>query len=401
MRMGGDRENGCRGGEQQLKVESARTPKRGKGGRALKVDATRLSESGAALDSSHSVGYSPLLSAFAPDVDIKEETLLWMDGMTQTKKQKLPDLKYMRRHSVRKKDQCAALVVGHYCHDQITLHGGETVYSLGGSVSYITNVFEALGIGSRVASKVGPDFLYCSQITHPPEVIEDQKTTEFFADFTQGEERILKAGSICAPIDSMDIPEMDYELGLAVGIACEILPETLQHMVDVARYVVVDVQALIRTIDPETGLVGLRNLDETPFIDMLEDIHFLKAARNEALYIDIEKVRQKTCLIVTEGKNGSRIYSNDREFRIPAFPAIEVDPTGAGDSFLAGFSAGLYQGLPIEQAVLMGNYFGGLAVAQVGIPHFTASQLESMDETRNGVRIEQFPYYSRTALCSN
>lgn len=72
MRMGGDRENGCRGGEQQLKVESARTPKRGKGGRALKVDATRLSESGAALDSSHSVGYSPLLSAFAPDVDIKE-----------------------------------------------------------------------------------------------------------------------------------------------------------------------------------------------------------------------------------------------------------------------------------------------------------------------------------------
>lgn len=94
----------------------------------------------------------------------------------------------------------------------------------------------------QVASKVGPDFLYCSQITHPPEVIEDQKTTEFFADFTQGEERVLKAGSICAPIESMDIPDMDYELGLAVGIACEVLPETLQHMVDVARYVVVDVQ---------------------------------------------------------------------------------------------------------------------------------------------------------------
>lgn len=135
-------------------------------------------------------------------------------------------------------------------------------------------------------------------------------------------------------------------------------------------------QALIRTIDPKTGLVGLRNLDETPFNDMLKDIHFLKAARNEALYIDIEKVRQKTCLIVTEGKNGSRIYSKDREIRVPAFPAIEVDPTGAGDSFLAGFSAGLYRGLPIDQAVLMGNFFGGLAVAQVGIPHFTAGQLE-------------------------
>lgn len=76
-----------------------------------------------------------------------------MHEMAQMKKHKVPDLKHMRRHSVKKKDQCAALVVGHYCHDQITLHGGETVYSLGGSVSYITNVFEALGIGSRVSNR--------------------------------------------------------------------------------------------------------------------------------------------------------------------------------------------------------------------------------------------------------
>lgn len=59
--------------------------------------------------------------------------------------------KYMRRHSWRERDQCAALVVGHYCHDQITLHGGEVVYGLGGSVSYITNVFGAVGMESQVS----------------------------------------------------------------------------------------------------------------------------------------------------------------------------------------------------------------------------------------------------------
>lgn len=122
--------------------------------------------------------------------------------------------------------------------------------------------------------------------------------------------------------------------------------------------------------------MGLRNLEETPFYNLLHVISFLKAARNEAAYLDIETVRQKTCLIVTEGKHGSRVYSKDHEYRIPAFPVTEVDPTGAGDSFLAGFSAGLYQGLPVEQAVLMGNYFGGLAVAQVGIPNFTPGQLQ-------------------------
>lgn len=94
----------------------------------------------------------------------------------------------------------------------------------------------------QVASKVGPDFLYHSQISHPPEILEDQQTTEFFADFTQGDERVLKAGNICAPIEPLDIPDMQYELGLAVGIAGEVLPETLQHMVSVSRYVVVDIQ---------------------------------------------------------------------------------------------------------------------------------------------------------------
>ncbi|XP_024389643.1 inositol 3-kinase isoform X1 [Physcomitrium patens] len=272
----------------------------------------RLTQSGAALDSSRLPLHSPLTSPFAPDMSVKE-----------------------------------------------------------------------------VASKVGPDFLYCSKISHPPKVIADQKTTEFFADFTQEEERILKAGNICAPIESMDIPEMDYELGLVVGIAGGVLLETLQHIVDVARYVVVDVQALTRTIDSETGLIGLQNLEDTIFYDMLEDIHFLKAARNEALFIDIENVSQTMCLIVSEGKNGCRIYSKDQEFCVPAFPAIEVDLIGAGDSFLAGFSAGLYKGVPMEQAVLMGNYFGGLAVSQVGIPLFTASQLESTDETRNEVLIEK------------
>lgn len=83
-----------------------------------------------------------------------QEALLWVDEVAHTEKQKVPELKdgrYMRRHSLRKKHQCAALVVGHYCHDQLTLHGGEVVYSLGGSVSYITNVFGAVGMECKVS----------------------------------------------------------------------------------------------------------------------------------------------------------------------------------------------------------------------------------------------------------
>ncbi|CAK9209058.1 unnamed protein product [Sphagnum troendelagicum] len=344
--------------------------------------------------------YSPCASPFAPDLSVPEEALLWVDEVGLKEKEKVPALlhdHYLRRHSMRRRGQCAAIVVGHYCHDRLTLHGGRVVESLGGSVSYITNVFQALGMECEVAAKVGPNFLYSSQITHPPKEIPDQLTTEFFADFTLGEERVLTAGHICEPIQPEDIPEVEFELGLAVGIAGEVLPETVKRMVEVSRYVVVDVQALIRTIDPETGLVGLRKLEETPFYDLLHGISFLKAARNEACYLDLETVRQKTVVIVTEGKHGSRVYSKDREYRVPAFPATEVDPTGAGDSFLAGFSAGLYQGLPVEQAVLMGNYFGGLAVGQVGVPHFTENQLQNLKECHEGFQVEELPFQSHAA----
>ncbi|KAL3680716.1 hypothetical protein R1sor_023672 [Riccia sorocarpa] len=283
------------------------------------------------------------------------------------------------------KQECSSpiLVVGHYCHDKITLPGGRRVDALGGSVSYITNVFEALGVKAEVVSKVGPDFIYGCKLKYPPLVVGSQCTTEFFADFTAGDERLLKVGHICEAIYPRDIlPEEKYDLGLAVGIAGEILPETLELMAETSRIVVVDIQALIRTFDPITRVVTLRRLEETPFYSLLHRISYIKAARNEASYIDLETVRKLTCVIVTEGANGSKVYGKETEWRIPPFVATDVDPTGAGDSFLAGFSAGLYQGLSVYQAARMGNYFGALAVEQVGVPSFKPHQLEKLQELR-------------------
>lgn len=277
----------------------------------------------------------------------------------------------------RRRERRPVLVVGHYCHDRITLPGGAQVDGLGGSVSYIVNVFKALGMNAEVVSKVGPDFMYSPQLSHLPHVIESQFTTEFFADFASGNDRLLKVGNVCEPIFPHDIlSNRTYELGLAVGIAGEVLPETIERMAQNSRVVIADVQALIRNINPISGVVSLRRLEDTPYYSLLRSISFLKAARIEASFIDIEQVRQLTCVIVTEGENGSRVYFKDVDFMVPPFHATELDPTGAGDCFLAGFSAGLHQGLTVYQAVRMGNYFGALAVEQIGVPQFTDKQLE-------------------------
>jgi len=43
-------------------------------------------------------------------------------------------------------------------------------------------------------------------------------------------------------------------------------------------------------------------------------------------------------IIVTRGSKGSSIFTKNKEYRVPAYPPKKLeDPTGAGDTFLAGF----------------------------------------------------------------
>ncbi|MCX7667392.1 MAG: sugar kinase [Atribacterota bacterium] len=67
-----------------------------------------------------------------------------------------------------------------------------------------------------------------------------------------------------------------------------------------------------------------------------------------------------------KGKAGSVIYTKDGKWEIPAFPVEEVDPTGAGDCYCAGFLAGLAQGLPLQEVGRFANAVGALAVTKKG-----------------------------------
>ncbi|KAH9329878.1 hypothetical protein KI387_001986 [Taxus chinensis] len=306
-----------------------------------------------------------------------------------------------------------AMVVGHYCHDVLKFgSGGErerVVESLGGSVSYITNVLDALRLPSTVVSKVGSDFAYALDTAfHPPSaILGDAKTTQFYADLSRAGERVLRVNNACEAIYPEDIPSNEkgkFMIGLAVGVAGEILPETLRRMAAVSEVVVADIQALIRSIDASDGTVGLRRLCDTEFNSVVEErkIAYLKASKAEAAYLDIERVRHHTCLIVTHGPHGSTLYLSDGHFHVPAFPSHELDPTGAGDSFLAGFSAGFMQGLPLVHAALMGNFFGSLAVAQIGLPRFTRHHLQRLHEVLDrGINNNIFSSTQMDRFCSS
>lgn len=278
------------------------------------------------------------------------------------------------------------LVVGNYCHDVLIRDGVVLSETLGGAASFISNVLDSISIfpsSCDYVSKVGPDFSYSSSVSRHPPIVSPlpSQTTLFHAYFSSASDvRLLRRIHACAPISPSDIPAPPspsssprFDFGLAVGVAGEIAPETLARMLDVCRRVFVDVQALIRTFDPSVRLVALKH---SGFHHLLPRIAFLKASAEEAPFIDVKEARAHCCVIVTDGEEGCRIYWRDGELQIPSFPTAQIDSTGAGDSFLGGFVAGLGWGLAVPDAALLGNFFGALTVGQIGVPKFSLRMLK-------------------------
>ena len=71
-------------------------------------------------------------------------------------------------------------------------------------------------------------------------------------------------------------------------------------------------------------------------------------------------------VILKEGARGCRIYSRDEDLAIPAYRLEEVDPTGAGDSFCAGITVALLEGMDLASAGRFANAVGGLAITRKG-----------------------------------
>ncbi|KAJ6691926.1 INOSITOL 3-KINASE [Salix purpurea] len=280
--------------------------------------------------------------------------------------------------------QTRVLIVGNYCHDVLMQKDTVKAESLGGAASFISNVVNGMSVSCNLVSKVGEDFKYPVDFT--PIVIPTSKTTVFHAYFDLAihgnchQDRVLKRVSACDPIRPSDLPDARSKFGMAVGVGGEILPETLERMIETCDAVFVDIQALIRVFDSVDGTVKLVKLEETEFYSLLPRIGVLKASSEEAVFMDVEEVRKWCCVVVTNGKEGCKVYWKDGELGIPPFLANQKDPTGAGDSFLGGFVAGLVQGLAVPDAALLGNLFGSLTVEQIGLPKFDSRLLQRVKD---------------------
>jgi sugar/nucleoside kinase (ribokinase family) len=128
------------------------------------------------------------------------------------------------------------------------------------------------------------------------------------------------------------------------------------------------------SFDPNIRIELLKSkiMDYYKEIIDLTDILLTGKSELNYLFIDVESairtlLKQKDRIVVVkDGSKDTCVYSKREAFRVTAFPAIEVDTTGAGDSFDGTFLAMLCGGADIKTAALYGNAAGAKAVSRKG-----------------------------------
>lgn len=260
-------------------------------------------------------------------------------------------------------------VIGHITRDIIRigkvekeLPGGVAYYfsmalpSLGASVSLITKCAEEdKSLLNNLAKRNIGLFYRKSKQTTAFENI-------YLKDFNS---RVQKVTSLAAPFVPQDIPHVFPKYFHVGPLTNRDIPLDVLKVLSQQSKVSLDVQGCLRTV--AGGTITYSDWREKN--EGLTYVNILKADEDEAKILsgeeNIERAAERLAtygideIVITLGSRGSLIYSKGKFHRIPSFhPKKIVDPTGCGDTYMAGYLFKRLKSFPIFEA---GNFAAAVA----------------------------------------
>ncbi|HEY0745761.1 MAG TPA: carbohydrate kinase family protein [Steroidobacteraceae bacterium] len=158
----------------------------------------------------------------------------------------------------------------------------------------------------------------------------------------------------------------DAGRGVALGI---VAPDGRQAMIEHAAQF--EAASIPFIFDPGQGMPMFGAEDLKTFIRQarwvaVNDYEWSMLQQKTGLGVE-EVAAQVEALIVTQGAQGSTIYTDGRTLTIPAAkPKALVDPTGCGDAYRAGLIHGLLRGLDWETIGRTASLMGAIKIESRG-----------------------------------
>jgi len=240
------------------------------------------------------------------------------------------------------------LIVGHVTRDHI---GTQT--RLGGSASFAARVAATLGIDTALVTVAPPDFELMAPLRALPNlrihVSPSPDVTTFELDYSGPRRRVFlrQRTRVLAP---GDVPEawrrapMAYVANVA-GECGRALIESLD-----AAMICAELQGWLRRPGP-TGAVEPMVAPEIELPPRnLRAAVFSEEDHPEAERLAEHLARSGITAALTRSSRGATLRSGTDRWDIPASPAQEVDPTGAGDVFGIALTVSLARGATVPEA---------------------------------------------------
>jgi 1D-myo-inositol 3-kinase len=249
------------------------------------------------------------------------------------------------------------LSVGHVTNDQLL----DAVYA-GGAALYAGLTAAALGAEVTLLTRAGADFVgrHLFEKFHRVHALPTSRTTSFDERYL-GEQRLVR---LLARAERVDIPLPSADVVLLCPVAGEVPDAALT--VQPAVLLAAGLQGWLRGF-AEDGfalpqpLTDVRRFSGCHLVSCsAEDLKGLGPETLAALRSTVRVVA------VTDGAAGACLYAGAEGWRVAALPVSAVDPTGAGDVFLATLAVQLARGMPLLEAGRWAACAGALTVTGVG-----------------------------------
>ena len=287
-------------------------------------------------------------------------------------------------------------VIGHVTQEVVRIGGAPAQRLLGGAAHYAGIALGRLGLDTAVLTKTAPS--YAPSILRPLHEAgvtvyarDSGRATYFENTYPDGDldkrtQRVVANADPFAPEDLEGVAAKAVHLGpLTAG---EMPVSFLAAVAQLGVRVSLDVQGFVRATNGGT----IRAAPWPEAADGLQHVDILKADLDEARVLtglaDAGDAAQAIAamgpseIVLTDGSAGSRILSEGRMHTIPAYaPKPAVDPTGCGDTYMAGYLFARSQSNDIA-----GSGRFAAALASLKLEHHGASSASAAD-ARNLLRV--------------
>ena len=223
------------------------------------------------------------------------------------------------------------VIVGHVVQD-LTAQGSR----LGGAATFASLQARRLGKTAGVVTRAGADVIGDPRLSGIEFAGRSSQQTTTFENRYDGAERRQRVTAQAAPLTSADVPSawLDATIVFLAPVYSEVAPEYSRLFTH--SLLGIGAQGWLRDLG-EDAHVQRRPWTGPPFWEG-GDVLFVS---DEDLAGDERQldrwVEDLPTVVVTRERRGARVYSEGAWREIEAFPAREVDPTGAGDVFAAAY----------------------------------------------------------------